>query len=352
MKKLRAAVIGGGAGGRLSLAALAESERYDLAAVADMSADARAKLAEDFPGIGVYASADELFAACPLDVVCVSTWPPSHEEVAMAALKLPLAGILVEKPLGHTAASGKRIIEAIKNKGIPMATPHGLLVNETPLDVMRRLKAGEIGALKLVEVQCGKWDIINAGIHWVNLFVNLTGLEPIDYVMAVCDGSTKTYRDGMQVETTSITYIQTRSGIRMVMQCGDDVEANDGTGQIMFRLIGESGMIQFHAWVNGMRILNASNPGFKHIDVAELPFAGHRAHLENLADMIETGKHDYTIPESSLTALEICEAAYLSGKHGCRVGFPYQGFTPPPSNGWEMGIPYPGHGGGRDGRKL
>jgi len=154
------------------------------------------------------------------------------------------------------------------------------------------------------------------------------------------------------VETTSITYVQTKSGVRFIMQCGDDVAANDGSGQTLFRLVGERGMIQFHAWVNGIQVLNESNPGFKHVEVAKLPFAGHRAHLENLADMIETGKPDYAIPESSLTALEICEAAYLSSKHVCRVDFPYQAFTPPSRNVWEMGVPYPGHGGGRDGRKL
>jgi hypothetical protein len=37
---------------------------------------------------------------CASDVVCVSTFPPSHEEVALAALDLRLKGMLVEKPLG------------------------------------------------------------------------------------------------------------------------------------------------------------------------------------------------------------------------------------------------------------
>jgi predicted dehydrogenase len=352
MKKFKAAVIGGGSGGRLSLNALSDSDRFDLVAVADFSAEARAKLANDYNGIKTFASAEELFAACELDLVCVSTWAPSHEEITLAALKLPLAGIVVEKPLGHTAASGRRILEAVKAKGIPMATPHNLMVNETPLDVMRRLRAGEIGKLKLVEIQCGKWDIINAGIHWINLFVNLVGLEPVDYVMALCEGSARTFRDGMQVETTSITYIQTRSGVRGIMQCGDDVIPNDGSGRTLFRLVGEKGMIEFHAWANGFRILNAAHPDFPRFEVPALPFAGHRAQLENLAKMIDTGKKDYAIPESSLTALEICEAAYLSSKHGCRVDFPYETFTVPPRSDWEMGIPYPGHGGGRDGRKL
>lgn len=92
--------------------------------------------------------------------------PPSHETVALDALALlPLAGILVEKPLGHTVASGRRILEAIKSKNLPMAVPHGLVAKRTPLEIIKQVQQGEIGDLKLVEIQCRKWDIINAGIH-------------------------------------------------------------------------------------------------------------------------------------------------------------------------------------------
>ena len=81
----------------------------------------------------------------------------------MDALRLPLKGILVEKPLGHTAASGRRILEAIKAKGLPMAVPHGLLAKRTPTEIIERVQRGEIGDLKLVEIQNSGWDIINAG---------------------------------------------------------------------------------------------------------------------------------------------------------------------------------------------
>src|SRR3712207_8225841 len=50
-----------------------------------------------------------------------------------------------------------------------------------------------------------RWDIINAGIHWLNFFVTLTDNEPLDYVIAQCDTTTRTYRDGMQVEDRKST---------------------------------------------------------------------------------------------------------------------------------------------------
>jgi predicted dehydrogenase len=293
-----------------------------------------------------------MFAATPTDVVCVSTYPPSHEEVALDALRLPLKGILVEKPLGHTAASGRRILEAIRERALPMAVPHGLVAKRVPLEIAERVRRGEIGALKLVEIQCTGWDIINAGIHWLQFFVTLTANEPMAWVLAACDASTRTYRDGMQVETLAVTYAQTASGVRVVMNTGDYVHVNAEGKEILFRLVGTDGRIEFYGWENLYRIQNAEFPAGETIAPEEFAVTGHRRHLEGLLPTIESGRPDYGIAESSLLALEICEAAYLSSAHRCAVTFPVDGFVPPPPPDWQPGQPYSGESGGRDGRDL
>ena len=101
-----ASVVGGGAGGRLSLDALAASPRFALRAAADLRPDVRDTLTAKYPGLVTFPDYQTMFDALPTDVVCVSTYPPTHETVTLAALATPsLSGILVEKPLGHTAAS-------------------------------------------------------------------------------------------------------------------------------------------------------------------------------------------------------------------------------------------------------
>ena len=243
--RLTASVVGAGTGGGLSMTALRNSDRFELVAAADLKPGVCRAVAEQYEGLKTFPDHEEMFATCPTDVVCVSTYPPTHESVTMDALQLPLKGILVEKPLGHTAVSGHRILTAVKRKSIPMAVPHGLLVRKTPLDILSRVQHGDIGELRLVEIQSTKWDIINAGIHWLNFFVTLTGNEEMDYVMAICESSTRTYRDGMQVETTAVTYAQTRSGIRVVMNTGDDVVVNRAGKNTLFRLVGTAGQIEF-----------------------------------------------------------------------------------------------------------
>jgi len=351
-KPLTASVVGAGGGGKLSMTALVESERYELLAAADVNPAACEALAGQFPGIRTFPGHREMFAACPTDVVCVSTWAPSHEQIALDALKMGLKGILVEKPLGHTAESGRRLLEAIKARRLPMAVPHGMLAKKAPLEIIRRVRAGEIGQLKLLEIQCTGWDIINAGIHWLNFFVNLVGDDPVEFVMAICESSTRTWRDGMQVETTAVTYGQTRAGVRVVMHTGDEVNVNREGKGTLFRVVGTAGIVEFWGWENAYLIVSPELPGGEHVVPEEFEVTGHRRHLENMAEMIDSGNVDYHVPETSLAALEMCEAAYLSSRHRCKVTLPLSGFRPPPETDWDPGMPYSGSGGGRDGRKL
>lgn len=350
--KLTASVVGCGVGGKKSMEALAASERFELVAAADINPRACQTAEEEFPNIRTFTSHKEMFNKCPTDVVCVSTFPPSHEEITMDALALPLKGILVEKPLGHTFVSGRRILEAIKKKNLPMAVPHGLLEKRVPLEVISRVRGGDIGDLKLVEIQNRRWDIISAGIHWLNFFVHLTGFEPMDYVMAICESSTRTYRDGMQVETTAVTYAQTKSGKRVVMNTGDEVLVNREGTNTLFRIVGTSGLIEFLSGEDPYFILNAEHPQGKSITLEEFPGTHHQRHLEQMAEMMRSGKADYSIPDSSLMALEICEGAYISSRYRWKVTFPLDEFTPPGASDWDPGMPYSGKGGGRNGRKL
>jgi len=347
-----AAVIGAGLGGSLSMAGLAASPRFKLVAVADLNSDALQSAKTKYPDIQTFTTYQQMFAECPTDMVCVSTWPPSHLDITQAALNLPLKGILVEKPLADNSRDGRTLFEAVKAKGLPMAVPHNLLVLPHVNQIIQRIHRGEIGDLKLIEIECSGWDIINAGIHWLNFAVVLTGNEPVDLVMAAVDKSTRTYRDGMQVETLAVTYIQMRSGLRVIMNSGDYVKIAEPDKSTLFRLIGTRGEIDFYAWESSYRIQNAAFPNGQHIAVQPDTRTGHQMHLDRLADAIDADQADFTIPEASLTALELCEAAYLAARHGCMVTLPLDSFTIPPPIDWSPGLPYTGRGAGRDGRKL
>ncbi len=352
MTTYTAGVVGGGSGGRLSLNGLRDSDRYELVAAADMSREVCEELEQLYPELRTFPSYQDMFRECPTDIVCVATWPPSHQEVTLAALALPLKGILVEKPLGDTAAAGRAIIRAVKERNLPMTVPHNLITQGAGREIIRTVADGAIGELLLVEIESDKWDIMNAGIHWLNFFIALTGNGMIDRVMAMCDTSTRTFRDGMQVETEAVTYVITRSGIRCVQHTGDYIPIKDRESGCMFRIVGSGGQIEYHTAETGYTLLNAAHPAGYLIEPEADSRGKHRIYLEALAEQMDCGTPDYHIADRSLMALEVVEAAYLSARSQCAVVFPLEDFVPPKPTDWNPGTPYNGVGGGRDGRKL
>ncbi len=351
-KVYRAAVIGAGSGGKLSLRGLTASDRYELVAVADVSEPARDEAQAEFPGVRAYPDYATLLAEEQLDVLCVSTWPPSHLAITQAALTFPLTGLLVEKPLADTHAAGSILLEAVRGASLPVVVPHGLLVADHSREILELVLSGAIGDLHLIEIECAGWDIINAGIHWLNFALALLPGERAQQVMALCDVSSRTYRDGMMVETEAVTYVTMDSGKRIVMHTGDYVavaKAGEGT---LFRLVGSHGLIEFYGWKPRYRLFNAHSLNGQVVNVAVQPKSNHQRYLESLAQQMDRKAADYTGAELSLAALEICEAAYLSSRVRGAVQLPLAGFVTPAPVAWDAGLPYSGSGGGRNGRTL
>jgi len=350
-----ASVIGGGLGGKLSIRALAASERFDLRAVCDRDPAVLEALSAEFPRIRTFTSAEAMFGEVPTDVTCVSTYADTHHSLAMAAIEHGTRGLLVEKPLAPDAATGHSIVEAIATKGLPMVVPHNILVAEHVREIIERTRAGEIGDLLLLEIENDGWDISSAGIHWFAFVTAVTGSEPMDHLITACDTTTRTYRDGMQVETESVTYVVAKSGTRIVLHIGDTVPIVGRSQKLVFRMIGTAGSIEFWGFGganNLYRITNAQNPSGMVVEPAPAAKAGHQIYLESMADQMDGGTPDYTIPRVSARALELVEAAYLSHRHRCLVSFPVRDFSPPKPTDWDPGTPYGGSGGGRDGKTF
>jgi len=352
MQRYRAVVIGGGQGGRLSMDALQASGRFELLAACDLREAVRDQLERDYPGLRAYADHEELFDEVACDVVCVSTWAPSHRAITEAALALPLRGVLVEKPLGDTADNGRAVLDAIRARGLPVAVPHGLLVADHGRAIAEAVHGGRVGRVRMIEIQGSRWDLINAGIHWLDFAVHLLEDDAPIWVMAQCDSQTRTYRDGMQVETVSVSYAQCASGARIVCHMGDAVQVDWPGAETLIRVLGSDGVIEFPGWESRYRLRNADCPEGDVVAVPRGAASYHQRHLDALAEQIDAGEADYRIAEGSQRALELIEGAYCSARHGCQVPLPLQGFQVPPPVDWRPGAPYAGSGGGRDGRRL
>src|SRR4029077_13246005 len=121
------------------------SDRYEIAAVCDLSPELREAVAQEYGVTAQYADWQELVDH-PLDAVFVLT-SGSHAPAAIAAAR---AGrhVLVEKPMCFTVAEGKEMIEAANAGGKTLMVAY----NKRYDPAYRRLldKSKELDDLRLV----------------------------------------------------------------------------------------------------------------------------------------------------------------------------------------------------------
>ena len=363
MEPLSALVVGAGSGGTGSITALAASPRYVLRGVADTASAARQRVAAAHPDVALFADHRLALRTLQPDVVCVSTWPPSHVPVALAALAAgSLRGMLLEKPISHTWRDGRRLLDELRRRELPCVVPHGLVVSSQGRAVIDQVRAGAIGTPRLVWIECRGWDILNAGIHWLHFALQVVR-GPFVEVQCACDRSTRTWRDGMQVETVASLVVTAADGARIALHTGDEVPLSGPAAGTLIRLVGSEGLIELPGWEPRYRIVSACHRAGAgdavgsagEVRVSAGP-SSHAVYLDRLADHIAAGTPRWEQVELSLAALELCDAAYTSAREGraVRLGDGNGQRVPaaPESGNWDPGRPYSGSGGGRDGRRL
>ena len=359
MEPLSALVVGAGSGGTGSIRTLAASPRYVLRGVADIAPAARRRVAAAHPDVALFTDHCAALQTLRPDVVCVSTWPPSHVAVARDAFAAgSLRGLLLEKPIADTWRAGRRLVDELRRRNLPCVVPHGLVVSSQGRAVIEQVRGGAIGALRVVWIECRGWDLLNAGIHWLHFALQLLP-GPFVEVQCACDSSTRTWRDGMQVETVASVMVTAADGARIALHTGDEVPMSGSAGGTLIRLVGSDGLIELPGWEPRYRIVSA-RPGAggeqaREVQVTAGP-PSHAVYLDRLADHIAAGTPRWEQVERSLAALELCDAAYTSARErravrlgeGNGLGTP----TAAAPGDWDPGRPYSGRGGGRDGRRL
>ncbi|MGO3233791.1 MAG: Gfo/Idh/MocA family oxidoreductase [Microbacterium sp.] len=139
MANLRAGLVGVGMMGRHHARVLREVEGVDLVAIADPGGDPHG-----VSGALMVLPDVEALIAESIDMAVVAVPTKFHEHVA---LKLAAAGVhtLIEKPIAHSVAAGRRIADAFGAAGLVGAVGHVERFNPALQQLRRRLEAGELG---------------------------------------------------------------------------------------------------------------------------------------------------------------------------------------------------------------
>lgn len=197
--KLRIGVVGCG---NISLAYMRNAPLFrgvEIIACADLNADAAKRRAAEF-NLRAAADVDALIDDKNIDLVLNLTIPVAHFDVSRRALS---AGkhVFTEKPLGVTAAEGRRLVDAAAAKGLMLGSAPDTFLGAAGRHARRQMEAGAIGkpvtgtAFMMGRgmehwhpdpsfyYQAGAGPVMDMGPYYLTMMVNLMG--PIRRVQAV-----------------------------------------------------------------------------------------------------------------------------------------------------------------------
>ena len=112
----RAAVIGLGVMGQRMLGSMSRYDGFDALVAYDPDEAARARVARDFPGVRIAASASDAITDSSVNCVYIACPPSHHEAHALAAFDAGKA-VWCEKPLGVDLDSSISLVEAARRSG-------------------------------------------------------------------------------------------------------------------------------------------------------------------------------------------------------------------------------------------
>ena len=148
------------------------------------------KLGSEYP---LFEDYQEALAHAKPDAVCISTYPDTHEEYAIAAFENG-AHVFIEKPLADTVLGAQRVVDAAIRANKKLVV--GYILRHHP-SWMRFIEEGQKMGIPLVfrmnlnqQSHGRKWDvhqslmkscspIVDCGVHYIDVMCQLTDAKPI-----------------------------------------------------------------------------------------------------------------------------------------------------------------------------
>lgn len=160
------------------------AERVDLVAAADPDPGRRADLGRRWDVGELFADAVEMLDAIRPDIVSVCTPTRSHVELAIAAVRRGVRGVVLEKPVSVTLEEADRLNETAVRAGAVVAVNHTRTYDPLHERARELIRDGFIGTPDTVFVSWGEgWSF--GGSH---LFDLLRGFLDSDPVRVFCVG--------------------------------------------------------------------------------------------------------------------------------------------------------------------
>ncbi|HEY2957072.1 MAG TPA: Gfo/Idh/MocA family oxidoreductase [Actinomycetota bacterium] len=155
---VRVGLIGYGLAGAVFHARLvASTPGLELVSVVTGNPDRQAQARREHPGVTVLGQAGELWqTAAEHDLVVLATTNSTHLPLGLAAVQAGLA-VVVDKPLALTAAEGRRLVTAARERGVLLTVFHNRRWDGDLRTLRRLLGDGALGRVHRFESRFERW---------------------------------------------------------------------------------------------------------------------------------------------------------------------------------------------------
>ena len=309
-----------------------------IAAAADIARENADRLAQEFNIPHTYSDYRRLLEEVRPEIVSICTWPPLHEEMALAAVESGARGIACEKPLALSLESADRIINACRERGVALIIGHQRRYEEPWLAARAKLASGEIGTPERVVLSQGG-DLQSDVVHGLDLVFFILGESQAEWVIGQihrdkAEGvpesgagglpGTKVeeggWRYGHPVEHIAIVDVGLDSGVRVVAESG---RIKSAKGYFQITVIGSDGFLR--ATPEGaLTVVNGSGVQSASFDPHQTR-SSYGAAFRDLARLIDGEIDDHRMDAKyHRKSLEIVMAAYESARRRGLVRLPLE----------------------------
>jgi len=192
MKKLKLAIIGQGRSGRNIHGAFLKTERnerWEVAAVVEQDAFRRQRALEEYPGIAVYESVEQLLSRKDLDLVVNASYSRQHYPVTKLLLENGF-NVLVEKPFGRNYYECCELIKLAKDKGLVLDCFQQSFFAPFFVETKKVIESGKLGDIKQVSIRYNglarRWDWQTLQCEMAGSVYN-TGPHPLGFALDFLD---------------------------------------------------------------------------------------------------------------------------------------------------------------------
>ncbi len=286
----------------------------------------------EFPGVSGFQDYRELLEQERPDFVSVCAFPPSREEMVLAAVEAGAKAIWVEKPFAISMGSARRMLRAAEKTGARLFVNFQRRYGQPFEWVKERVGTGSIGKVLGVQVSQPGNEVINFGPHLIDAALNVLNVpfdrHPVRAFGAV-EWSDGLYQ-GVPVETQITGTVHFSDGSRMALEAGKHVaelapvirfDGELGFAELRLSpLPGEAGVARGRFRVHSAVTVLDSAENFHH-GATDTNLYVDRA-LRDIVQAVENGLPCRLDADSVLPGLEILLALFESARQGRMLDLP------------------------------